>query len=154
MSDTMIHVPQYPDAAIFIIPANPASPAGKLADVEIHFHTGILTGLRLTGFALWEKRSADGRRNVTFPARTYSVNGARRSFALLRPQQNAPDHGTGWQDGQHAQDRLIAAIVDAYAATEQPARTARRGAVLDRIINADTAAGEAFLDREWNRLTR
>ena len=33
---------------------------------------------------VWEMRT-DARRNVTFPARQYTVNGERRSFALLRP---------------------------------------------------------------------
>ena len=45
---------------------------------------GPLTGLKLIGFAVWERRTGGGR-NVTFPARQYSVNGERRSFALLRP---------------------------------------------------------------------
>jgi hypothetical protein len=38
----------------------------------------------MIGFAIWERRTGGGR-NVTFPARSYSVNGERRSFALLRP---------------------------------------------------------------------
>ncbi|MGE3512254.1 MAG: hypothetical protein AB7N65_25605, partial [Vicinamibacterales bacterium] len=46
---------------------------------------GPLDGLKLIGFAIWERRSNSGGRNVTFPARQYSVNGERRSFALLRP---------------------------------------------------------------------
>jgi len=33
---------------------------------------------------VWERRNGAGRK-VTFPARQYSVNGERRSFALLRP---------------------------------------------------------------------
>jgi hypothetical protein len=57
---------------------------GKLADAELHFSDGPLDGLKLIGFAIWERRTGGGR-NVTFPARTYSVNGERRSFALLRP---------------------------------------------------------------------
>lgn len=61
------------------------SPSGKLADVELHFTSGDLEGLRLLGFAIWERRTPSGRRNVTFPARAYTVNGERRSFALLRP---------------------------------------------------------------------
>jgi hypothetical protein len=61
------------------------SPAGKLADAELHFGEGELDGLRLLGFSIWERRAPGGRRNVTFPARSYSVNGERRSFALLRP---------------------------------------------------------------------
>jgi hypothetical protein len=59
------------------------SPAGKLADAELHFSGGPLDGLKLIGFGIWERK--DGGRNVTFPARQYSVNGERRSFALLRP---------------------------------------------------------------------
>ena len=59
------------------------NPAGKLADAELHFSGGGLDGLRLVGFAVWERKN--GGRNVTFPARQYSVNGERRSFALLRP---------------------------------------------------------------------
>lgn len=60
------------------------NPVGKLADAELHFTDGPLEGLKLIGFAIWERRSGSGR-NVTFPARQYSVNGERRSFALLRP---------------------------------------------------------------------
>ena len=32
------------------------SPAGKLADAELHFHDGALAGMRLIGFAIWERR--------------------------------------------------------------------------------------------------
>lgn len=59
------------------------NPPGKLADVELHFEDSVLEGLKLIGFTVWERR--DGGRNVTFPARAYSINGERRSFALLRP---------------------------------------------------------------------
>jgi hypothetical protein len=67
-----------------ITPNDTNSSPGKLADAEIHFSDGALVGLKLIGFAIWERRSGGGR-NVTFPARQYSVNGERRSFALLRP---------------------------------------------------------------------
>jgi hypothetical protein len=67
-----------------IVPNQSNSPAGKLADAELLFSDGVLQGMKLIGFAIWERRSGSGR-NVTFPARTYSVNGDRRSFALLRP---------------------------------------------------------------------
>ena len=69
---------------IKIIPNDKENPPGKLADAELHFTEGELEGLELIGFAVWERRSGTGR-NVTFPARQYSVNGERRSFALLRP---------------------------------------------------------------------
>jgi hypothetical protein len=36
-----------------------------------------LAGLKLIGFSVWERRG-NGGRNVTFPARQYSVNGERR----------------------------------------------------------------------------
>jgi hypothetical protein len=65
------------------LPNDKGTPAGKLADAELHFSGGPLDGLKLIGFAVWERKG--GGRNVTFPARQYSVNGERRSFALLRP---------------------------------------------------------------------
>jgi hypothetical protein len=75
-----------------IMPNDKGSPNGKLADAEVHFTEGELQGLRLLGFAVWERRDGSGR-NVTFPARTYSVNGERRSFSLLRPVADAtPQH--------------------------------------------------------------
>jgi hypothetical protein len=63
---------------------NKGNPPGELADAELHFADGPLAGLKLIGFAIWERRGGGGR-NVTFPARQYAVNGERRSFALLRP---------------------------------------------------------------------
>lgn len=90
-----------------IIPNDKAQPAGKLADAEVHFTEGVFEGLKLIGFAIWERRSGTGR-NVTFPARTYSVNGERRSFALLRP--NADNSG---------QDRVRDLVLQAYADYEQ-----------------------------------
>ena len=68
-----------------ITPNDRGNPAGKLADAELHFGgESPLAGLKLIGFSIWERRGGNGR-NVTFPARQYSVNGERRSFALLRP---------------------------------------------------------------------
>ena len=74
-----------------ILPHEKGSPTGKLADAEVHFTDGAMEGMKLLGFAVWERRQGPGR-NVTFPARTYSVNGERRSFALLRPvtDNNSP----------------------------------------------------------------
>jgi hypothetical protein len=95
---------------ITIIPnENANAPAGKLADAELHFTDGALEGLKLIGFAIWEsKGNSGGRLNVTFPARQYSVNGERRSFALLRAvTDSAP------------QDRLRQLILQAYADHQQ-----------------------------------
>ena len=63
---------------------------GKLGDAELHFTDGPLAGLKLIGFGIWLNRASTGRAcNITWPARTYSVNGERRSFALLRPITDA-----------------------------------------------------------------
>ena len=86
-----------------ILPNGTATPPGKLADAELHFPEGPLGGLKLIGFAIWERRGGAGR-NVTFPARQYSVNGERRSFALLRPIADPL-----------AQDGIRTQILDAYA---------------------------------------
>jgi hypothetical protein len=88
------------------------NPPGKLADAELHFSEGVLDGMKLIGFSIWERRNGSGR-NVTFPARQYSVNGERRSFALLRPLV----------DG-HAQDRVRDLILEAYEAHEEQAAMA------------------------------
>ena len=88
------------------------NPPGKLADAEVHFNEGVLDGLKLIGFSIWERRTGGGR-NVTFPARTYSVNGERRSFALLRPIGDAT-----------SQNRLREMILQAYAEFEERAAIA------------------------------
>ena len=69
---------------IKIMPNEKGQPNGKLADAEVHFTEGALEGLGCSGLRCGSGATAPGR-NVTFPARTYSVNGERRSFALLRP---------------------------------------------------------------------
>ena len=71
------------NVTIKLVPNNKGNPPGKLADAELHFTDGALAGLKLIGFAIWERKN--GGRTVTFPARQYAVNGERRSFALLRP---------------------------------------------------------------------
>jgi hypothetical protein len=90
--------------SVKIIPNEQGSPAGKLADAEVVFEAeaGPLSGMKLIGFAVWERR--DGGRNVTFPARQYSVNGERRTFALLRPANGE----------QSAQEAIRQCILDAY----------------------------------------
>jgi len=85
-----------------ITPNDKGNPPGKLADAELHFTEGLLEGLKLIGFGIWERRSG-GSRNVTFPARQYTVNGERRSFALLRPAVDAT-----------AQERVRDFILQAY----------------------------------------
>ena len=95
--------------SVKIIPNEKGNPPGKLADAEVVFEAeaGPLSGLKLIGFSVWERR--DGGKNVTFPARQYSVNGARRTFALLRPSS----------EDRSAQDAIRERILDAYNRLEE-----------------------------------
>src|SRR6266540_1940106 len=91
------------------IPNDKGTPPGRLAEAELCFSDGPLEGLKLIGFSIWERRGSNGR-NVTFPARSYSVNGERRSYALLRPIGDVA-----------SQDHLRELIVEAYAEFEEAA---------------------------------
>src|SRR5712664_1538228 len=96
-----------------ITPNDRGNPAGKLADAELHFGgESPLAGLKLIGFSIWERRGGNGR-NVTFPARSYVVNGDRRSFALLRPIAD-----------QQAQARVRELVLAAFAEYEERAEIA------------------------------
>jgi hypothetical protein len=90
-------------------PNDKGNPPGKLADAELYFSGPPLEGLKLIGFGVWERRGNSGR-NVTFPARQYSVNGERRSFALLRPVVDPT-----------AQNQIRDIILAAYAEYEREA---------------------------------
>jgi hypothetical protein len=96
--------------SVKIIPTDKGNPPGKLADAEVIFEAdaGPLSGMKLVGFAVWERRN--GGKNVTFPARQYSVNGARRSFALLRSSG----------EDRTRQDAIRECILDAYNRVEVP----------------------------------
>ncbi len=110
-----VHVSDRAKGAIVIITItlnDSGNPPGKLAEAELHFTEGVLEGLKLVGFGVWERRTGVGR-NVTFPARQYTVNGERRSFSLLRAITDAT-----------AQDRIREAILEAYAENEARAAVA------------------------------
>jgi len=92
-----------------INPNDTGGPVGKLADAELHFTGGPLEGLKLIGFGIWERRGGSGR-NVTFPARQYSMNGERRTFTLLRPIADTA-----------AQERIRELVLEAYAECEERA---------------------------------
>jgi hypothetical protein len=97
---------------IKITPNDKGNPPGKLAEAELHFGDGPLEGLKLMGFSIWERRGGNGR-NVTFPARSYVVDGDRRSFALLRPIVDST-----------AQAKLRDLILDAFQDYEERAAIA------------------------------
>ena len=83
-------------------PTDKGNPPSKLADAELQCSGGPLDGLKLLGFAVWERKSGSGR-SVTVPSRQYVVGGERRSYALLRPIMDSA-----------SQDRLRDVILDAY----------------------------------------
>ena len=97
---------------IKIMPNDKGNPPGKIADAELHFSDGPFEGLKLIGFSIWERRGGNGR-NVTFPARSYAINGERRTCALLRPIADAT-----------AQEKLRALILNAYQEYEERAAIA------------------------------
>ena len=135
-----------------IVPNDKGNPPGKLADAELHFTDGALDGLKLIGFAVWERRSGGGR-NVTFPARQYVVNGDRRSFALLRPIADAA-----------AQERVRDLVLQAYAEYEEIGHAGRfvESSRPDAaLVAASGIAGELKRDpirrqswQTWNRAAR
>ena len=89
-----------------IKPNDKGSPVERLSDAELHFTDGPLEGLKLIGFGIWEGRGRSAR-NVTFPARQYSVNGEKRSFTLLRAIADTAAH-----------ERIRNLVLDAYAEYE------------------------------------
>ncbi len=94
---------------IKITPNDKGNPPGKLAEAELHFVDGPLDGLKLIGFSVWERRGGSGR-NVTFPARSYAINGERRSYSLLRPITDTT-----------AQNKLRELILEAFQEFEERA---------------------------------
>ncbi len=69
------------------------SPESKLADVEIHFEEGPLSGLKLVGCSIWRSRKGE-EPTILVPSR--SVGGGIRYYELLR--NITPDNKTAIKD--------------------------------------------------------
>lgn len=63
-----------------------SAPESKLADVEIHFEDGILSGLKLVGCSVWRSKKGEGP-TVLVPSRSYATAGGVRYYDLLRPSE-------------------------------------------------------------------
>ncbi len=74
------------------------TPAGKLADVEIHFEEGLLQGLKLVGASLWRSKKGEGP-TVLVPSRSYATAGGVRYYELLRSSGNGAS-GPGDEDAE------------------------------------------------------
>jgi hypothetical protein len=59
-----------------------AAPESKLADVEIHFEEGILSGLKLVGCSVWRSKNGEGP-------------------VVLVPSRSSAGGGTGQGKGVH-----------------------------------------------------
>jgi hypothetical protein len=105
---------------IKILPNERGIPQSKLAEAEIIFEEGILTGLKLVGFGIWEGREG---RHVTFPARPFLSNGERRTYTVLRPVAEAS-----------AQEPLRQLILQKFVDYQNEA-AARVVAQLDEVVN-------------------
>jgi hypothetical protein len=79
------------------------APANLLAKAELQFQGGLLSGIRLTGIALWKAQRQSGRFvSVTFPAQSVEKNGGGVAYF---------DHLRGKSEDVK---RLKGAIVQAY----------------------------------------
>ena len=111
--------------SVRILPNTTSNPPGKLADAEVVFEAdaGPLTGLKLIGFAIWERRA--GGRNVTFPARQYSVTesaGASRCCVpRMAMQPHKSDSGCHPRRVQPPRGRILIDLHGHRAAGHRPA---------------------------------
>jgi hypothetical protein len=71
------------------------TPESKLADVEIHFDEGLLSGLKLVGCSVWRSRKGEDP-TVLVPSRSYATAGGVRYYELLRPSEDgkSPEDGS------------------------------------------------------------
>ena len=60
------------------------NPPGKLADAELHFSEGALDGLKLIGFAVWERRNGRAATSRSRRASTRSTASAGASRCCVR----------------------------------------------------------------------
>ena len=67
------------------------NPPGKLADAELHFTEGLLEGLKLIGFGVWESRAGSGQSGTPPPgigsARRFSRHTRRMTKRRLSPRR-------------------------------------------------------------------
>ena len=106
----------------------------------LHFAGGELDGLKLIGFAVWSRRDGGGK-NVTFPARQFTVHGERRHYSLLRPVEDV-----------QAEKRLKEVLLQAYLAHEAGSAEGAT-AVADCLDGPGETPGFPRGGVSWNRST-
>ncbi len=131
-----------------IVASEGPAPEEKLADVELVFEEGLLSGMKLVGFSVWRSR----RRAlpvVTFPSRAFQVNGERRAYALLRPDAPGGSQEVlrafilqAYMDYERHHPQLVAGPVP-NEATDAARETAVNGAeAVEGVVQVE-AAGDA-----------
>jgi hypothetical protein len=116
---------------IKIVPNERGIPQSKLAEAELVFEEGVLCGLKLVGFGVWEGREG---RHITFPSRPFTANGERRSYTVLRPVSDTT-----------AQEPLRQRILKAFIEFEYQA-AARLAAPLDAVPRDTVVVDSAVPD--------
>jgi hypothetical protein len=91
------------------------TPVGKVADAEIHFTEGVLAGMKLVGFAIWESQYRSGELRVTMPCREYQVGDERRRYDLVRAVE-----GNVAPEGHALKLAILAAYRAAYEGVVEP----------------------------------
>jgi hypothetical protein len=81
--------PEEDDAMRVEFVARENGPERLVAEAEIHFEEGPLSGTKLVGFSLW--RGADGEVYVTFPSRAFGAGSERKYFDFLRSEDGTLD---------------------------------------------------------------
>ena len=87
-----------------------SAPESKLADVEIHFEEGILSGLKLVGCSVWRSKKGEGP-VVLVPSRSYATASGVRYYDLLRPSEEG-------RQGEEADGKAVARKFRAYIREE------------------------------------
>ncbi len=83
-------------------------PKRLLCEAEVHFTDGLLAGLKLVGFCLWQGHDTIIR--VTLPARSYTSGDNRVYFDLVRAQ----DDMNRTKITRELKNRIITAWEDAW----------------------------------------
>ena len=108
------------------------TPAGKLADVEIHFEEGLLAGLKLVGCSVWRSKKGEAP-TVLVPSRSYATAAGVRYYELLRPSADGSAGGSGEDpEGKLSVKRFKEYVREEYrriaALPEDPAPSRQRSA--------------------------
>ena len=127
-----------------IVVNDKGNPPGKLADAELHFGDGPLAGLKLIGFAVWERRSGvRPERDVSRPP----VLGQRRAPEFRAAAADRGRHRAGAHPGSRPRGvRRVrgcgfGAVVASAAGRRRAPRRARlaRGKLAHRGPDDETA---------------